>query len=78
MFLKAYAIEPSTEKRARAEGLPWTPHIVLGGRVYYSKTLVNTWFEQQAAVKLGQNLGSSGHSASVTAETETSTEVTAQ
>jgi hypothetical protein len=49
-FLREYDIEGSTEKRARAEGLPWPPYVVLGGRVYYSRRLVARWFEQQAGV----------------------------
>jgi hypothetical protein len=54
MFLRVYDIEGSTEKRARAEGLPWPPYVVMGGRVYYSRRLVARWFEQQAAMYLSQ------------------------
>jgi hypothetical protein len=53
-FLREYDIEASTEKRARAEGLPWPPYVVMGGRVYYSRRLVARWFEQQAGVHLTQ------------------------
>jgi hypothetical protein len=54
MFLREYDIEASTEKRARVAGLPWPPYVVMGGRVYYSKRLVASWFEQQAGVHLAQ------------------------
>jgi hypothetical protein len=54
MFLREYDIEGSTEKRARAEGLPWPPYVVMGGRVYYSRRLVACWFEQQAGLDLTQ------------------------
>jgi hypothetical protein len=54
MFLREYDIDGSTEKRARAEGLPWPPYVVMGGRVYYSRRLVALWFEQQAGVHLTQ------------------------
>ncbi len=57
MFLREYDIDTSTEKRARAEGLPWPPYVVMGGRVYYSKRLVAGWFEQQAGVHLTQAVG---------------------
>jgi hypothetical protein len=50
IFLREYDIEGSTEKRARAEGLPWPPHLVMGARIYYSRSLVARWFEQQAGV----------------------------
>jgi hypothetical protein len=54
MFLREYDIEGSTEKRARAEGLPWPPSVVMGGRVCYSRRLVASWFEQQAGVHQAQ------------------------
>ena len=54
IFLTEYDIEGSTEKRARAEGLPWPPYVVMGGRVYYSRRLVARWFEQQAGVHQAQ------------------------
>jgi hypothetical protein len=54
MFLKEYDIEGSTEKRARAEGLPWPPYAVMGARVYYSRQLVTRWFEQQAGAHQAQ------------------------
>ena len=54
VFLREYDIEGSTEKRARAEGLPWPPYVVMGGRVYYSRLLVARWFEQQAGVHQAQ------------------------
>jgi hypothetical protein len=50
MFLREYGVEGSTEKRARAEGLPWPPSVVMGGRVYYSRRLLARWFEEQAGV----------------------------
>jgi hypothetical protein len=59
-FLGEYDIEASTEKRARAEGLPWPPYVVMGGRVYYSRRLVARWFEQQAAVHLSQAVEATG------------------
>ncbi len=54
IFLTEYDIEGSTEKRAMAEGLPWPPYVVMGGRVYYSRRLVARWFEQQAGVHQAQ------------------------
>ena len=59
-FLWEYDIEASTEKRARAEGLPWPPYVVMGGRVYYSRLLVARWFEQQGTVHLFQAVEPSG------------------
>ena len=53
IFLTDYDIEGSTEKRARAEGLPWPPHVVLGKRIYYSRQAVQRWFEQQEANAAG-------------------------
>jgi hypothetical protein len=50
MFLREYGVEGSTEKRARAEGLPWPPSVVMGGRVYYSRRLLARWFEEQAGL----------------------------
>jgi hypothetical protein len=54
MFLTEYDIAPSTEKRARAEGLPWPPWVVLASRVFYSRQLVARWFEQPAGVHQAQ------------------------
>lgn len=46
-FLREYRIDGNTERRARAEKLPWPPWIRLAGRIYYSKSLTARWFEQQ-------------------------------
>jgi hypothetical protein len=56
-FLREYDIEASTEKRARSEGLPWPPYVVMGGRVHYSRLLVTRWFEQQGGVLQAQVVG---------------------
>ena len=45
-FLHDYGLEDATEKRARAGGLSWPPHKILGGRVFYSRKLVTDWFAQ--------------------------------
>lgn len=46
-FLTDYGFDQGTDKRARKKGLPWPPHRVIGGRVFYSRTLVEDWFSQQ-------------------------------
>ena len=46
-FLEEYDFQASTENRARKQGLPWPPHVVLGRRIYYSRQAVQRWFEQQ-------------------------------
>ncbi len=53
-FLREYHIDGSTEKRARAEGLPWPPWRVMGARVYYSRQLVTRWFQEQTGVFSGE------------------------
>lgn len=47
-FLHDYDLDPATEKRARAEHLPWPPHKILGGRVFYSRKLVGDWFARDS------------------------------
>lgn len=47
-FLHDYDLDPATEKRARAEHLPWPPHKILGGRVFYSRKLVADWFARDS------------------------------
>ncbi len=48
-FLGEYGFQASTENRARKQGLPWPPHVVLGKRVFYSRQSVQRWFEEQEA-----------------------------
>lgn len=51
VFLRDYDIEGSTEKRARALGLPWPPYVVMGGRIYYSRQRTSEWFEHQERIE---------------------------
>ncbi len=48
-FLGEYGFQASTENRARKQGLPWPPHVVLGKRVFYSRQTVQRWFAEQEA-----------------------------
>jgi hypothetical protein len=52
-FLGEFGFQASTENRARKQGLPWPPHVVLGKRIYYSRQAVQQWFEQQEANTAG-------------------------
>jgi hypothetical protein len=45
-FMEELGVKASTEKRGRAEELPWPPHLVMGGRVFYSRRLVTDWLTQ--------------------------------
>jgi hypothetical protein len=45
-FLDIYDFDESTEKRARAEGWPWPPWVVIGRRVFYSRARCAEWFAQ--------------------------------
>lgn len=46
-FLREYGVTDSSERRARTEGRPWPPHVELGGRIYYRRATVETWFASQ-------------------------------
>jgi hypothetical protein len=52
-FLEEFNFQASTENRARKQGLPWPPHVVLGKRIYYSRQAVQRWFEDQEAKAAG-------------------------
>jgi hypothetical protein len=48
-FLEGFGFQASTESRARKQGLPWPPYVVLGKKIYYSRQSVQQWFEEQEA-----------------------------
>lgn len=48
-WLNEFDVTDRKEKRARALGLPWPPHVVLGSRVFYSRQRTREWFAEQEA-----------------------------
>jgi hypothetical protein len=51
-WLCEFGVKDRQEKRARALGLPWPPHVVLGCRVFYSRQRTQEWFAAQEASSL--------------------------
>jgi hypothetical protein len=51
-WIGEYGVTDRQEKRARALGLPWPPHVVLGCRVFYSRQRTQEWFAAQEASSL--------------------------
>jgi hypothetical protein len=51
-WLCEFDVADRQEKRARALGLPWPPHVVLGCRVFYSRQRTQEWFAAQEASSL--------------------------
>ncbi len=51
-WLKDFGFKDRQEKRARALGLPWPPHVVVGSRVFYSRQRTQEWFAAQEAKSL--------------------------
>ena len=48
-WLREFGVRDRQEKRARALGLPWPPHVVMGKRVFYSRQRTLEWFALQEA-----------------------------
>jgi hypothetical protein len=46
-WLRDFGFKDRQEKRARALGLPWPPHVMLGCRVFYSRQRTQDWFAEQ-------------------------------
>ena len=51
-WLKEFGVTDRQEKRARALGLKWPPHVTLGSRVFYSRQRTLEWFTAQEAKSL--------------------------
>jgi hypothetical protein len=51
-WLREFGVKDRQEKRARALGLPWPPHVVLGARIFYSRQRTRKWFAEQEAKSL--------------------------
>jgi hypothetical protein len=48
-WMSEFGVKDRQEKRARALGLAWPPHVTLGHRVFYSRQRTQEWFAAQEA-----------------------------
>jgi hypothetical protein len=51
-WMNEFGVKDRQEKRARALGLPWPPHVQLGCRIFYSRQRTAEWFAEQEAKSL--------------------------
>ncbi len=53
-FLKEYGFSDSAERRGRAEGNAWPPHMVIGHKkIYYRRHSVEQWLAEQERASSG-------------------------
>lgn len=48
-LLKRMNISDSTERRKRQSGENWPAHVMVGNRILYSESSVNSWIADQVA-----------------------------
>jgi hypothetical protein len=58
-FLGEFGFQASTENRARKQGLPWPPYVVLGKRIYYSRQACGGGLRNRKPRRLGARMTAS-------------------
>jgi hypothetical protein len=57
-FLREFGFKETTEKKARLEGLPWPPYLVMGGgSIFYSRQLVQRWLAEHGGAPAEAPIG---------------------
>lgn len=48
-LLGEFRISDSSERRRRREGGDWPPHVLVGKKIYYTRSAIETWLRRQEA-----------------------------